>query len=159
MKSTTLYMYITDYVPKIFLSCLLVLVMTRAYSQQSLAVIANQEGPPASLSFSELKSVFLGEKQRWSSGNKVIIALIKTTNNNKVGLAVCDKIYRMKPDEMNKYWLALVFQGRASAPFFFNTTTELQNFVAQTPGAIGIIDENMNTSDIKTVVVDGKKSL
>lgn len=152
-------MHFPSFIPKIALAILLVFLWPRVYAQQNLSVIANQEGTPASLSFSELRSVFLGEKQRWSSGKKVVIALLKTTHNNKVGLAICDRIYDMKPDEMNKYWLALVFQGRASAPYFFNTTSELQDFVAQNPGAIGIIDESVNTADIKTVIVDGKKTL
>ena len=98
-----------------------------------------------------------GERQRWADKNKVVIALIKT--NNPLGEAVSTKVFDMKPDELNKYWLALVFQGKASAPIFFHTVTELQNFVAQNLGAIGIIDQPVNTSEIKTVAVNGKISL
>lgn len=159
MKHSTTHIHAPGLVPKIVLVLLLSLLVPRAYAQQSLAVIANKEGTPTSLSFSELKSVFMGEKQRWSSGKKVVIALLKTTHNNKVGLEVCDRIYDMKPDEMNKYWLALVFQGRASAPYFFNSISELKDFIAQNPGAIGIIDESMSTADVKTIVVDGKRTL
>ncbi|WP_373513254.1 hypothetical protein [Persicitalea sp.] len=135
----------------------LFLMATQAHAQQSLSVIANQEGAPAELSSKELKSVFRGEKQRWDAGNKILIALMKT--NTKLGLTVCDKVYGMKPDQMNKYWLALVFQGKVSAPYYFNSTTDLQNFIAQNPGAVGILDESVDTSEIKTVAVDGRKSI
>ncbi len=144
-------------VPRVVFVIILMLLMTKGHAQQSLAVIANEKGPPSELSFVELKSIFMGERQRWNSGNKVLIALLKT--RNKIGIEVCDKVYNMKPDEMNKYWLALVFQGKASAPYFFNSTTELQDFVAENPGAIGIIDDNVTVSDIKQITIDGKKSL
>ena len=141
----------------LFLSLLLTTAVTKVCAQQSLSVVANQKGAPSELSFKELKSIFLGEKQRWDAGNKVLIALMKT--NTKLGLTVCNKVYDMKPDQMNKYWLALVFQGKVSAPYYFNSTTDLQNFVAQNPGAVGILDESVDNSEIKTVAVDGKKSI
>ncbi|GHB67646.1 hypothetical protein [Persicitalea jodogahamensis] len=149
--------YLKYSIPRLVLSCIAVLAVMQVYAQESLSVIANQEGAPTELSFKELKSVFLGEKQRWDTGNKVMIALMKT--NTKLGLTVCNKVYGMKPDQMNKYWLALVFQGRVSAPYYFNSPTDLQNFVAQNPGAVGILDERVENSDIKTVSVDGKKSI
>lgn len=155
-RFTHRYPYLAASVQKAFLFILLIGISTQAFSQQNLTVIANQEGVPDQLSFKELKSVFMGEKQRWQSGKKVLIALLKT--RNKVGIEVCSKVYNMKPDEMNKYWLALVFQGRASAPYFFNSADELLDFVAQNPGAIGIVDDSSTSSDIKIVPVDGKNS-
>jgi hypothetical protein len=140
----------------IFLLLLTGLLAYTAHAQ-SLSVIANQKGSPTGLSASELKSVFMGEKQRWPNGTKVFIALIKT--NNPLGELVCQKVFNMKPDELNKYWLALVFQGKASAPTFFNSVGDLQTFVAQTPGAISIIDQSVSTTDIKTLTIDGKRTL
>jgi ABC-type phosphate transport system substrate-binding protein len=138
-------------------ACFFVLTTLQAHAQQTLAVIANQNGSPSALSFRELRSVFRGEKQRWGNGTKVMIALIKT--NNTLGVTISQKIYDMKPDALNKYWLALVFQGRASAPYFFNTVPELQTFVSQNPGSIGIIEQPISTPEIKTVVIDGKRTL
>ena len=122
-----------------------------------LTVISNQNGSPSSMKFSELRSVFMGEQQRWRSGTKITIALMKT--NTPAGKNTSQKIYGMSSDELNKFWLALVFQGKAQAPNFFNSATELENFVAQNPGAIGILDQFDANDDIKTVMVEGKKSL
>jgi ABC-type phosphate transport system substrate-binding protein len=139
------------------LTFLLVAAVSIAKAQQSLSVIANQKGSPASLSLNELRTIFMGEKQRWGNGTKIIIALIKT--NNPLGITISKKVFDMVPDELNKYWLALVFQGKVSAPTFFNSVSDLQNFVSQNPGAIGIVDQPVNTDEIKTLVVDGKKIL
>lgn len=142
---------------KVLLPILISLLMNAAYSQDiNLLVIGNQKGAPSMMKFSELKSVFMGEKQRWPNGAKINIALMKT--NNPVGKITSDRVYDMSSDELNKFWLALVFQGKASAPNFFNSVPELESYVEQNPGAIGIINESESLPpDIKTILVDGKK--
>jgi ABC-type phosphate transport system substrate-binding protein len=135
------------------------LFFTLASSSQvsSLTVISNPKGSPSSLKFSELRSIFMGEQQRWRGGTKVTIALMKT--NTAAGKNTSIRVYGMSGDQLNKHWLALVFQGKAAAPNFFNSATELENFVAQNPGAIGIVDQEPATNDVKTVMIEGKKSL
>ena len=124
--------------------------------EKSLVAIGNQTGVPATLKLSELKAVMMGEQQRWKSGNRVLIALMKTTT--PIGKQVAEQIYDMSGDGVNKYWLALVFQGKAQAPNFFSSVAELENFVAQNPGAIGILNKQSNSEDIKTILIDGQKS-
>jgi len=127
------------------------------YAQtDQLTVISNLKGSPDAMKQSELKSIFKGEKQRWKSGNKIVIALMKT--NTSAGVSVCKRVYDMSGDEVKKYWLALVFQGKADAPVFFNTASELQAFVLENPGAIGIINETPSATGLQVVMIDGKKS-
>jgi len=97
----------------------------------------------------------MGEQQRWPGGTKITIALMKT--NTAAGKNTSEMIYGMSSDELNKFWLALVFQGKAAVPNFFNSASELENFVAQNPGAIGILDQVAANDDIKTIQVEGKK--
>ena len=123
----------------------------------SLTVISNIKGAPAALKSSELRSILLGEQQRWRNGNKILIALMKT--NTTVGKYTSEKVYDMSADELKKYWLALVFQGKADAPVFFNTTGELETFVAENPGAIGIVDETASAASTQVVLIDGRKAL
>jgi hypothetical protein len=99
----------------------------------------------------------LGERQRWQNGKKILIGLMKT--NTPVGRTTSTKIYNMTPDDVRKYWLALVFQGKADAPVFFNTASELQAFVAENPGAIGVIDQPSSAYDTVVVLIDGKRVL
>ena len=126
----------------------------RAQDQnQNLVVIGNGKGVPAELKMAQFKSIMKGEKLRWPDGSKVVIALLKTTT--PVGQSTSQKVYRMSANELNKYWLALVFQGKADAPNFFNSEAELAEFVAQTTGAIGVV--NQPTASSKTIAIDGKK--
>src|SRR6185312_3727263 len=138
-----------------FVFLFLLSAFTGISQTSSLTVISNQKGAPSTLDFSELKSIFMGEQQRWRSGTKITIALMKTST--AAGKNTSETLYGMSADELNKFWLALVFQGKASAPNFFNSATDLENFVAQNPGAIGIVDQVAANDEIKTVQVEGRK--
>jgi hypothetical protein len=61
----------------------------------------------------------------------------------------------MSANELNKYFLALVFQGKVKAPVFFTSEQELEDYVSRTPGAIGVSD-NTVAGNIQIVEVDGK---
>lgn len=139
-----------------FLIGCLVFTLTGKAQQTTLAAIGNISGVPAEMKQSELKSVLMGETQRWKNGKRVVIALMKT--NTPIGKTTSSKVYDMSGDELNKYWLSLVFQGKSQAPVFFTSVSDLQNFVSQNPGAIGIIDKPVANADIKSVMIDGKPS-
>src|SRR4051794_27824287 len=142
---------------KYLMIILLLLVAHLAQSQNAqLTVISNQKGAPAELKLEELRSIFMGEKQRWRNGTKVIIALMKP--NTEIGRAISNKLYNMSSDEVNKFWLALVFQGKADSPVSFDSPEALENFVATNPGAIGIVEQSEVPADAQVTLVDGKKA-
>ena len=121
-----------------------------------LVAIGNQKGVPASMKMSELKAVLKGEKQRWGDGTKVVIAMVKSTT--PIGKSVSSKIYSMSGDGVRSFWAGISFAGKFDPPYVFNTLPEVENFVAQNPGAIAIIDKSSSLSDVKTILIDGKKS-
>ena len=124
---------------------------TSYQEQQMLTVIVNT--PIDELSFNEMKTIMRGEKQRWKDGTKVVLALMKTTT--PIGELTADKVYHMSASQLNKYWLAQVFQGRVQAPNFFTSEAELMEFVKQTKGAIGVVTKNAGENSEK-VLVEGK---
>ena len=127
------------------------------YAQdEQLMIIGNATSVPSEMDMTQLRSVLKGEKLRWSDGSKVTIALMKT--NTPIGTNTCKKLYKMSGNELNKHFLALVFQGKVKAPTFFNSANELEAFVAETPGAIGVL-HTANDKILKIILVDGKKQL
>lgn len=121
-----------------------------------LNVIGNPGSVPEEMDMNQLRSILKGEKLRWDDGVAVKIALMKT--NTDVGSSTSRKIYKMSANELNKYFLAQVFQGKVKAPAFFTSKSELESYVARTPGAIGV-SQNVIDREINIVVVDGKKQL
>lgn len=139
-----------------FSICLLLFVVSSSRSQDStLTVISHQKGAPAQMKMSELISVFMGEKDRWSDGTKVTIVLMKTTT--PIGKETCKKVYSRSGNSVLQYWNLQSFAGKSQLPTMFNSTAELEAFVAENPGAIGIIDKVSSIPDTKTVLVNGKK--
>jgi ABC-type phosphate transport system substrate-binding protein len=138
--------------------CLIfILLLTGGVSraqETGLVVIRHEKGAPEQMNTAELKSVFRGERQRWSNGQKVHIALMKT--NTEAGLQTCARLYNMSAEDLKKYWLALVFQGKAEAPSFFNNAAELIAYVNENPGAIGIMEYETDMQGLRIVAIDGK---
>lgn len=139
----------------LLIACMLFTIEGKA-QETPLAAIANISGAPAEMKQAQLKAILRGETQRWKNGKRILIALMKT--NTPIGKSTSEKIYDMSGDELNKYWLSFVFQGKGQAPVFFTSVSELQNYVAQNPGAIGIIDKPVTTGELRPVVIDGKPS-
>ncbi len=122
---------------------------------ETLIVISNNKGAPEELKMTELRSIMMGERQRWKDGNKIKIALMKTST--QTGISTCKKVYDMDGNDVKKFWLAKVFQGKADAPVFFNSEAELKAFVSENEGAIGIVEIHIDNPDIRVVSIDGKK--
>ena len=133
------------------------LMVNFANSQEvPLTVISNQKGAPPALNLTDVISIFKGERQRWHNGTKIIIAMMKP--NTSIGKVISSKVYNMSSDEVNKFWLALVFQGKVDSPVSFDSADALVNFVASNPGAIGIIQEDQLPANAQVTLVNGKKT-
>jgi hypothetical protein len=122
----------------------------------SIKVIANEKGVPPTMTMQGLKTIMQGDKQRWSDGTKVSIAFMKA--NTSVGNATASKVLGMSGDQLNKYWLALVFQGKAKAPMFYGSSLDVENYIAENPGAIGIVEASYPVKSGQVVLIDGKKN-
>jgi hypothetical protein len=133
-----------------------ILLSTSAIAQNGLTIIGSIESVPEEMDMSQLQSVLKGEQMRWADGTKVKIALMKT--NTAIGTLTSEQVYKMSGNDLNKYFLALVFQGKVKAPVFFSSESELEAYVAQTPGAIGVL-QNTSNDQIKIVIVDGEKQI
>jgi len=108
---------------------------------------------PDNLTFAELHSILRGEKQRWKDGTKITLALMKSST--PIGSMVTKKIFFMTDKELNKYFLSLVFQGKISAPVFFDSEAELSDYIAKNEGAIGVVGTEIKGKG-KIILIDGK---
>jgi ABC-type phosphate transport system substrate-binding protein len=140
----------------IVIASILSLSSATSADEPNIMVIANEKGAMNTLTMKELKSIFQGEKQRWPDGTKISIAFMKSSTS--VGKATSNKVLNISGDQLNKLWLALVFQGKAKAPFFYGTASEVENYVSQNAGAIGVVEAGYQAKGVKVISIDGKKS-
>jgi len=140
----------------ILIASIISLSSATSADEPNIMVIANEKGAPSTLTMKELKSIFQGEKQRCNDGTKISIAFMKSST--PVGSATSKKVLKMSGDQLNKFWLALVFQGKAKAPFFYGSASEVESYVSQNAGAIGVVESGYQVKGVKVISIDGKKS-
>lgn len=130
-------------------------VVTPPQVDGGLAVIVNAKGAPPEIVMSKLKVILKGEQQRWKDGTKITLAFMKTST--PIGDDMAKRVFGMTAKEVNKYFLAQVFQGKMSSPQFFDSEEDLQKYVKNNEGAIGVVSAKNAAGTIMSV--DGKKSI
>lgn len=127
-------------------------------SQIELFAVANKSGAPEQMTMANLTRALKGQEVKWPDGSSVYVALMKPKTAS--GTVISRRIFKMTPDDVSKYWLAMVFQGRIRAAKFFNEEADLIKYVIQTKGAIGVIpSENQKGSNIRVIIIDGSEYL
>lgn len=109
------------------------------YGQTSMGgvtIIGNRTGFTSNSS-KEIKQVFRGKYTNWSTQQQVIIVL--PASKSPSAEIVASTVYGNTVSGVQKYWLSLVFQGRANPPVFLDTDDEIINYVKRTSGSIGVI--------------------
>ena len=107
-----------------------------------LEFAANVKGVE-SLTSKEVVQIFRNGRSLWASGEKVIIVL--PSNKSDMAESVAKNLYGGSVTAMQKFWLALVFQGRANPPVFLQTEEEIISYIAKNPGAIGVLPKGKAT--------------
>jgi ABC-type phosphate transport system substrate-binding protein len=119
--------------------CLLVSLNLAAQTSNlgGLVLIGNKIGYQ-SLNVKKVKDIFKGKVASWPNNETVTIVM----PNSKSGFAesFAKEVFGTSYTGVQKYWLALVFQGRASSPVFMQNSNEILEYVRQTPGAIALVD-------------------
>ncbi len=127
----------------------LVFASTSAWAG-SVKVIANPSVKASSVSASELKSVFLQEKNSLADGTHVEPVLEKGGAAHDAFL----KEYLDKTDDaLQRYYRSLVFTGKGSMPKTVSSDAEVVAYVAKTKGAVGYVSAGASTDGVKTLDV------
>ena len=115
-----------------------------------ITVIANDIGT-TSLTKKQVIAYAKGEKNFWNNGKKVIISLPST--KSVIAPQIAQTVFKTTETGVQKYWLSLVFQGRADPPIFFNSDEETINFIEKNKGSIGFI-QTKNKSKAANYIVE-----
>ena len=119
-----------------------------------VAVVVNADTPVTDLSLSEVRKVFLGERQYWNSKLPVVLLIrAPVARERDVVLRV---IYQMTEAQFKQYWVAKIFRAEVTAPPKIVYSNDLQyELVSAIPGAIAFVDSRSVRPGVKVVRVDG----
>jgi ABC-type phosphate transport system substrate-binding protein len=147
------------FVSRIFgLSCLCLALLQPLAAQRhdvDVAVVVHPDTPISNLSLSEVRKVFLGDRQYWSTNIPVVLMIrAPVARERDVVLKI---IYQMSESQFKQYWIAKIFRAEsASAPKVVYSNDMANQLVTAIPGAIAFIDSKDVKPGSKVVRVDGR---
>jgi ABC-type phosphate transport system substrate-binding protein len=125
-------------------------VLSCSLAKAQVAVIANSSVKASEVSADELRDVFTGDKSSLRDGSKVTPVTLKGGAVHESFL----KQYVGKNDAaFRTSWRSLVFTGQGSMPKTFDTESQMVDYVASTPGAIGYVAAGTPHDKAKTLAV------
>jgi ABC-type phosphate transport system substrate-binding protein len=120
-----------------------------------MAIVVHRSNPVEELSLAELRSLFLGERQRWPNGRRITLVLPEA--GLPEGEAALKLIYRMSEAELNHHFLRAVYRGQAvGAPKRLSSSDRVVRFVFNVPGAIGCVPAQDVDGSVKVLRVEGR---
>lgn len=121
-------------------------------SNLSPTVIVHYETVVEGLKSADLAAIYLGRKSTWASGRRIILALPAASDS--VTKVFIRQVLHKSVSQFRAYWRRRLFSGGGGLPKTLRSSSEVLEFVAGTPGAIGVIDESVEIPDESVWVVD-----
>jgi ABC-type phosphate transport system substrate-binding protein len=119
-----------------------------------IAVVVHPDTPIGELSLSEVRRVFLGDRQYWNS--KLPVTLLIRAPVARERDVVLRIIYQMSEAQFKQYWVAKIFRAEVTSPPRIVYSNDMQyDLVTAIPGAIAFVDARNVRPGVKLVRVDG----
>lgn len=133
----------------------LALTAVAAPAATAVAIVVSPDVPVDDLSFSEVRKVFLGERQFWNPKLRVVLLMRAPVAPERN--VVLRTIYQMSEAQFRQYWISKVFRADVSSGpkivYSNEMATELVNAI---PGAVAFVDASQIPKGLKVLKIDGK---
>lgn len=120
-----------------------------------IAIVVHPQTRISSLSFAQLRKIFLGEQQFWE-GTRSRVTLLVRAPVAKERDVVLRQIYQMSEGQFRQYWIAKLFRAEVPAgPKVVYSSNMTKELVAAIPGAIAFMPA-ADAANLKVLRIDGK---
>jgi hypothetical protein len=121
-----------------------------------VAIIVHPSNAQSEISVSDLARLFRLDQPRWKSGDKVDLVLQAGVSTKQE--IILSRVFHMKVDELQAFWLGKVFRGELPAPpRAFASDISVKQYVSANPRAVGYIDAALLDDTVKVLRIDGKQ--
>ena len=122
-------------------------------ASEPLAIVVNRSNPVDDLSFTELRTVFLGGRSHWSNGRRITLVMRQPGDPERK--AILRDVCGMNEDQLNTHFLRGLFTGEILvSPKILDTPAGVRKFLFNVPGAIGYLRVSDVDGSVKTVRID-----
>jgi ABC-type phosphate transport system substrate-binding protein len=120
---------------------------------EPLVIVVNRANPVDNLSFTELRTIFLGGRSHWPDGRRITLVMREPGDPERK--AMLHDVCAMNEDQLKTHFLRGLFTGDILlSPKILSTPTGVKKFVFNVPGAIGYLRLIDVDSSVKTVRID-----
>lgn len=131
------------------------LIPTRATAAADVAVVVRPELPVDGLTFAEMRTLMLGDRQFWSNGLRVTLLMRAPVARERE--VVLKTVYHMSEAEFRRYWIEKVFRAEASSgPKIVYSNEMATELVGSVPGAVAFVDAAQVPRGLKVLKIDGR---
>ena len=128
----------------------IILILLSASSWAEPVLIVNPSVADTELKRSDVAKIFLGKKKKWPSGEKVTAILLKDGNVHQQFIKT---IVRKTLSQFSIHWKRMVFTGKGQALKTVASEAEMIETIKNAPGAVGYIDSDTLSDDLKTITI------
>jgi ABC-type phosphate transport system substrate-binding protein len=115
-----------------------------------VAVIAHPSVPVEAITRAQLLDLYTGDVKEWDNGEPIILIDLKPKTDVKQ--TFYDYLGK-SASRMKSIWMKNMLTGEGKPPESMGSQQDLLQKVASTPGAIGYVDNNLVTGDVRTLTV------
>jgi len=121
---------------------------------EAIAVVVNLDVPVDNVSFADLRSILLGNRQYGKTG-KPITLLVRAPVSTARDVLL-KKIYQMSEPQFQQYWVAKVFRAEStSGPKIVLSNEMTVQLLEVIPGAVSLLDSSKVGPNMKVLKIDG----
>jgi ABC-type phosphate transport system substrate-binding protein len=113
---------------------------TFAQSTETKIIIIGNNVGTKNMTFKQVKDVLSGNVKRWN--NNLSVKIVLPSSKHPHANTVAKSLYLSTYSGMQKFWLTLVFQGKAKPPIFLKSNKEIIEYINKNSGSIGVIYDN-----------------
>jgi hypothetical protein len=126
-----------------------------AQQRDAIAIVVHPSVRQDNVTFSQLRQLFMGDKQQWSDGTRVTLLMRAPSAPERT--IVLERIYDMNEAEFRQYWIGKIFRTEImSGPKIVFSSEMTRELVAALPGAIAFIRASDVTPGMKVLRIDGR---
>jgi hypothetical protein len=119
------------------------------------AVVASPDVPADTLSLVDLRKLFLGDRQFWTSNLRVSLLVRAPVARERA--AVVWTICKMSEAQFGQHWIGKVMRADCTnSPRLFQSNLGAIDLVRTMPGAIAIVNAAQVPKGMKVLAVEGK---
>ena len=119
-----------------------------------IAIVVRPDVPVDNLTFAELRRLFLGDRQFWTSSLRV--TLLVRAPGAREREVVLKTIYQMSEAQFRQYWIAKVFRAEAaSGPRIVYSNEMAAELVSGMPGAVAFVEADLVPKGLKVLKING----